>query len=202
MKFTRIPETTFQKLQLNAGIMLTEFDPANGTVAEEALMGATSGGVNFSAVPTFSDFGEDIDNAPTNVKELKKLDRWDVTMSGSFVTVDAKSAKMLVGVGDIDAVDQTKIVPRNDLLDSDFADIWWVGDYSDQNGDSNGGFVAIHMINGLNTGGFSVQSTNKGKGEFAFEFTGHYSLSDQSKVPFEVFVKTGTEESVETETEE
>lgn len=194
MKFTRIPETTFQKLQLNAGIMLTAFDPTNGTVAEDAIMGATSGGINFSAVPTFSDFGEDIDNAPTNVKEMKMLEKWDVTMSGSFVTVDVKSAKMLVGAADIDAGDQSKIVPRNDLMDSDFADVWWVGDYSDQNGESNGGFVAIHMINALNTGGFSVQSTNKGKGEFAFEFTGHYSLSDQSKVPFEVFVKTGTEE--------
>lgn len=194
MKFTRIPETTFQKLQLNAGIMLTAFDPANGTVAEDAIMGATSGGINFSAVPTFSDFGEDIDNAPTNVKEMKMLEKWDVTMSGSFVTVDVKSAKMLVGAADIDAGDQSKIVPRNDLMDSDFTDVWWVGDYSDQNGESNGGFVAIHMINALNTGGFSVQSTNKGKGEFAFEFTGHYSLSDQSKVPFEVFVKTGTEE--------
>lgn len=194
MKFTRIPETTFQKLQLNAGIMLTAFDPTNGTVAEDAIMGATSGGINFSAVPTFSDFGEDIDNAPTNVKEMKMLEKWDVTMSGSFVTVDVKSAKMLVGAADIDAGDQSKIVPRNDLMDSDFTDVWWVGDYSDQNGESNGGFVAIHMINALNTGGFSVQSTNKGKGEFAFEFTGHYSLSDQSKVPFEVFVKTGTEE--------
>lgn len=194
MKFTRIPETTFQKLQLNAGIMLTAFDPTNGTVAEDAIMGATSGGINFRAVPSFSDFGEDIDNAPTNVKEMKVLDKWEVTMSGSFVTVDVKSAKMLVGAADIDAGDQSKIVPRNDLMDSDFADVWWVGDYSDQNGESNGGFVAIHMINALNTGGFSVQSTNKGKGEFAFEFTGHYSLSDQSKVPFEVFVKTGTEE--------
>ena len=194
MKFTRIPETTFQKLQLNAGIMLTDFDPANGTVAENALMGATTGGVSFSAVPSFSDFGENIDNVPANVKELKKIDGWEVTMSGSFVTVDVNSAKLLIGAGDIDNGNQGKIVPRNELKDSDFTDIWWVGDYSDQNGDSNGGFVAIHMLNGLNTGGFSVQSTNNGKGEFAFEFTGHYSLEDQSKVPFEVYVKTGSEE--------
>lgn len=193
MKFTRIPETTFQKLQLNAGIMLTDFDPATGTVAENALMGATTGGVNFSAVPSFSDFGENIDNVPANVKELKKIDGWEVTMSGSFVTVDVNSAKLLVGAGDIDSGNQGKIIPRNELKDSDFTDIWWVGDYSDQNGDSNGGFVAIHMLNGLNTGGFSVQSTNKGKGEFAFEFTGHYSLEDQTKVPFEVYVKTGSE---------
>jgi hypothetical protein len=174
--------------------MLTDFDPANGTVAENALIGATTGGVNFSAVPSFSDFGENIDNVPANVKELKKIDGWEVTMSGSFVTVDVNSAKLLIGAGDIDSSNQGKIIPRNELKDSDFTDIWWVGDYSNQNGDSNGGFVAIHMMNGLNTGGFSVQSTNNGKGEFAFEFTGHYSLEDQNKVPFEVYVKTGSEE--------
>lgn len=194
MKFTRIPETTFQKLQLNAGILCSAFDPATGEVEEEALLGATSGGVSFDATPSYSDFGEDIDNAPVNVKELKRLDSWEVTMSGSFITVDANTAKRLIGAAEIDASDNTKIVPRADLKDADFADIWWVGDYSDQNGDSNGGFVAIHMLNGLNTGGFSMQSNNRGKGEFAFEFMGHYSLEDQSKVPFEVYVKTGSEE--------
>ena len=194
MKFTRIPETTFQKLQLNAGILLSDFTPATGEVAENAILGATSGGVSFSATPSFSDFGEDIDNAPVNVKELKRLDSWEVSMSGSFITVDVATAKRLIGVADIDGTDNSKIIPRADLKQTDFADIWWVGDYSDQNGDSNGGFVAIHMMNGLNTGGFSVQSNNRGKGEFAFEFTGHYSLEDQSVVPFEVYVKTGSEE--------
>lgn len=194
MKFTRIPETTFQKLQLNAGILLSDFAPATGEVAENAILGATSGGVSFSATPSFSDFGEDIDNAPVNVKELKRLDSWEVSMSGSFITVDVATAKRLIGAADIDGTDNSKIIPRADLKQTDFADIWWVGDYSDQNGDSNGGFVAIHMLNGLNTGGFSVQSNNRGKGEFAFEFTGHYSLEDQSVVPFEVYVKTGSEE--------
>lgn len=194
MKFTRIPETTFQKLQLNAGILLSDFAPATGEVAENAILGATSGGVSFSATPSFSDFGEDIDNAPVNVKELKRLDSWEVSMSGSFITVDVATAKRLIGAADIDGTDNSKIIPRADLKQTDFADIWWVGDYSDQNGDSNGGFVAIHMLNGLNTGGFSVQSNNRGKGEFAFEFTGHYSLENQSVVPFEVYVKTGSEE--------
>ena len=194
MKFTRIPESAFQKLQLNAGILLSNFAPATGEVSENDLLGATSGGVSFSAVPSFSDFGEDIDNAPVNVLELKRLDSWEVTMSGSFITVDVATAKRLIGAADIDGSDATKIVPRADLKETDFSDIWWVGDYSDQNGDQNGGYVAIHMLNGLNTGGFSLQSNNRGKGEFAFEFTGHYSLAEQSRVPFEVYVKTGSEE--------
>lgn len=194
MKFTRIPETAFQNLQLNAGILLRDFTPGTGTVDEADIMGATSGGVNFTATPTYSDFGEDIDNAPVNVLELKRLDSWEVTMSGTFVTVDTTLAKELIGAADIDTSDTTLVKPRNDVLETDFQDIWWVGDYSDKNGDTNGGYVAIHMLNGLSTGGFQLQSGNREKGQFAFEFTGHYSIDAQDTVPFEVYVKAGTAE--------
>ncbi len=190
MKFTRIPETAFKKLQLNAGILLSEFDPSTMTVNEAALLGATSGGVNFTATPTYSDYGADIDNAPVNVLELKRLDNWEVKMSGDFITVDVATAVRLVGAADFSG---NKVTPRNDLKASDFADLWWVGDYSDQNNETDGGFVAIHMLNALSTGGFSIQSNNRGKGQFAFEFTGHYSIEDQSVVPFEVYVQAGGE---------
>lgn len=194
MKFTRIPETAFQSLQLNAGILLRDFTPGTGTVDESDIMGATSGGVNFTATPTYSDFGEDIDNAPVNVLELKLLDSWEVLMSGTFVTVDTALAKDLIGAADIDASDTTKVTPRNDVATTDFQDIWWVGDYSDKNGETNGGYCAIHMLNGLSTGGFQIQSGNREKGQFAFEFTGHYSIDAQDTVPFEVYIKPGTAE--------
>lgn len=194
MKFTRIPETAFQTLQLNAGILLSNFTPGTGTVEETDILGATSGGVNFTATPTYSDFGEDIDNCPVNVLELKKLDSWEVTMSGTFITVDTALAKKLIGAADIGTGDKTKVTPRNDVLETDFSDIWWVGDYSDKNGNANGGYVAIHMLNGLSTGGFQLQSGNRAKGQFSFEFTGHYSIDAQDTVPFEVYVKAGTAE--------
>ena len=188
MKYTKIPETTFQNLQLNAGVLLSDFDPETAEVANEAIIGATTGGVNFTAVPAFSDYGEDIDNCPKNMLELKKLDSWDINMSGTFVTVDADSAKSLVGAADVSG---NKITPRNDVLKSDFVDLWWVGDYSDENGETNGGFVAIHMMNTLSTGGFAIQSNDNGKGNFAFTYTAHYSMDAQETVPFEVYVKAG-----------
>ena len=113
-------------------------------------------------------------------------------MSGTFITVDTNLARFLIGAADIGDSDTTLITPRNDLAATDFQDIWWVGDYSDKNGDTNGGYVAIHMLNGLSTEGFQIQSGNRAKGQFAFEFMGHYSIEDQSKVPFEVYVKSGT----------
>ena len=191
MKYTKIPETTFQNLQLNAGVLLSAFDPGTAEVTNEAIIGATTGGVNFTATPTFSDYGEDIDNCPKNMKELKKLDAWEISMSGTYVTVDANAVKSLVGAADVSG---NKITPRNDVLLSDFTDIWWVGDYSDKNGETNGGFVAIHMMNALSTGGFAIQSSDNGKGNFAFTYTAHYSMDAQDTVPFEVYVKAGTAE--------
>ena len=192
MKYTKIPETTFQNLQLNAGVLLSAFDPGTAEVANESIIGATTGGVNFTATPTFSDYGDDIDNCPKNMKELKKLDAWEISMSGTYITVDANAVKSLVGAADVSG---NKITPRNDVLLTDFTDIWWVGDYSDKNGETNGGFVAIHMMNALSTGGFAIQSSDNGKGNFAFTYTAHYSMSAQDTVPFEVYVKAGTAES-------
>ena len=192
MKYTKIPETTFQNLQLNAGVLLSAFNPESATVANESIIGATTGGVNFTATPTFADYGEDIDNCPKNMKELKKLDSWEISLSGTYVTVDANAVKALVGAADVSG---NKITPRNDLKLTDFTDVWWVGDYSDQNGETNGGFVAIHMMNTLSTGGFAIKSSDNGKGNFAFTYTAHYSMSAQDTVPFEVYVKAGTAES-------
>ena len=195
MKYTKIPETTFQNIQLNAGVLLSSFTPSSATVSDEAIIGATTGGINFTATPTYIDFGEDIDNCPKNMKELKKLDSWEVKCSGTFVTVDTSVAKSLIGAADIGTSDTTKVTPRNDLAQSDFNDIWIVGDYSDKNGDTNGGFIAIHMMNALSTGGFQIKTEDKAKGQFAFEYTAHYSMSAQGTVPFEVYVKAGTAES-------
>lgn len=194
MKFTKIPSDAFQKLQINAGILTTDFTPATGTIGEAGQIGATTGGVNFTATPTYSDFGEDIDNCPKNMKELKKLDSWEVKMTGTFVNADTAIAKLLCGAADIGTTDTTKVTPRNNLADADFDDIWLVGDYSDKNGETNGGFIAIKLLNALSTGGFQLQTSDKAKGQFAFEFTGHYSMSAQDIVPFEIYIKAGTAE--------
>ena len=193
MKYTKIPTDTFRNLQLNAGVLLKSFDVDTQTLAADSIVGATSGGVSFTAVPSFNDFGEDIDNCPKNMKEMKKLDSWEAKMSGTFASVSKSLAKTLVGAADLSGA---KITPRNDLAAADFSDLWWVGDYSEVNedGTSTGkaGFIAIHLLNSLSTGGFSIQSSDKGKGQFEFEFTGHYSMEDQDKVPFELYIQEGT----------
>lgn len=194
MKFTKIPNFTFQNIQLNAGVLLSTFIPTTAAVDLEDILGATTGSFQFSDVPSFIDFGEDINNCPKNMKELKRVDTREVTASGTFVTISTTLAKSLMGTADIDGSDATKVTPRDDILDADFTDLWWVGDYSSKNGESKGGFVAIHMMNVLSTGGFSIQTGDKAKGQFAFTFTAHYSMEAQTTVPYEVYIKAGEDE--------
>lgn len=193
MKFTTVAADAFKKLQLNAGVLLTEFDPANPTIDREKIVMATSGGNAFAVAPTYVDFGEDIDNVPANTKELKVLDSVEATMSGTGKTVDTAVAKMLIGAADVDT-ETGKITPRADLMEGDFSDLWWVGDYSDVNTGDTAGFIAIRLINALSTGGFSLAPNDKGKGDFAYTFTGHYSLSDISVLPYEIYIVEGTKE--------
>lgn len=181
MKYTQIPVETFKQLQVNAGMLLSAFDPATGPKETDKL-GATTGGVSFTATPAFSDFGEDIDNCPKNTMELKRQDDVEVKMAGTFVTMTTVAGKRLIGACDISPTDPSRLIPRRDLLPGDFQDIHWVGDY----GATDGSYIHIKLMNALSTGGFQLQSTDKAKGQFAFEFTGHYSMSAQDVVPYEI----------------
>lgn len=187
-KYTKVAIDAFEKLQLNAGILTDSFDPSTGTIGN--ILGATTGGINFTTNPEFTDFGEDVDNVPNNMKEFKHLKSFDPQMSGTFLTCTPALAKSLVGAADVSQA--IKVVPRQELLDSDFDDIWWIGDYSNVNTGDNAGFLAIHLMNALNTAGFQIQSTKDEKGQLAFEYHGHYSIDSQDTVPFEIYVKAGS----------
>ena len=194
MKFTQVPTDTFENLVLNAGILVDEFTPATGVIGN--ILGATTGGIEFSTNPTYTDFGEDIDNVPANTKQLKRLQSFDPTMSGTFLTVDTAAVKSLIGAADIGTSDTTKVVPRDQLVAADFEDVWWVGDYSDKNVDAESthtaGYIAIHLMNALNTAGFKITSSKDNKAQMAFEYHGHYDISNISAPPFEIYVKAGT----------
>lgn len=189
-KFTKIPEDAFEKLQMNAGILVDTFTPSTGVIGN--LLGATTGGISFASNPTYTDFGGDMDNCPNNMMELKKLEGFDPTMTGTFLTCTPAVIKGLVGAASVDVTDTSKVVPRHELLTTDFDDVWWIGDYSDVNTGDSAGFLAIHLINALNTSGFNIQSTKNGKGQMSFEYHGHYSMASQEVAPFEIYCKAGT----------
>ena len=190
MKYTKVSSDAFRLLQMNAGIIVDSFTPATGAYGN--ILGATTGGITFNANPTYEDFGEDVDNVPANTKQLKRITSYDPVISGTFLTVNADLVKKLSGAGAINATTGTtlaKITPSQTLADSDFTDLWIVGDYTNQNDGNGAGFIAIHILNALNNTGFQLQTTKNGKGQFAFEFHGHYDLDDTDVVPYEIYVK-------------
>ena len=114
---------------------------------------------------------------PLNMMEFKHLDGWECALATTSLGTSPELIKMALGCADIDAQDTSKIVPRMDLKQTDFSDIWWVGDRAD------GGFVAIQLKNALSTEGFSLQTTKNGKGQIAITITGHVSINAQKEVP-------------------
>ena len=188
LRYTQIPVNTFEQLVLNAGIMVDNFTPATGVIGN--IIGATTGGLQFSATPSFLDFGEDIDNCPKNTKELMQTDDFVITATGTLLTVDANTVARGLALADVAAVTGStglsKVTLRKDIdLENDFKDVWIIADYG------KGGFIAIHMKDVMSTGGFQIQTTDKGKGQFPFTYTAHYSIDAQEDVPCEIFVQEG-----------
>lgn len=175
-KFTVIPKDTFDALQLDAGVLLNKFNPVDVKEPEDTdIICATTGGINATCTPTYSDMGDDVDNCPVGMKELMHLDGWECKMSFTSLGTSPEGIKLALGAADITGTNQ--ITPRRDLKQTDFSDIWWVGDRAD------GGVVAIKLENALSTGGFSLQTSKNGKGQISVELSGHVSIDAQDTVP-------------------
>ena len=195
-KYTQVRADAFESIQINAGILLSSFNPSSGAYSRANIIGTTTGGVNFNANMETIDYGEDMDNVPSNTYQLKRVSQFAPTMSGNFITVNSALGKKLVAAGDLIGSSGTHIVPKNLLSASDFSDLWLVGDYSDKNGNVSGGFVAIHIKHAFNNAGFQIQTTKNGKGQFAFEFVGHYDMDDIDDMPFEIYIQSGDDEPI------
>lgn len=180
--FTRIPADTFQQIQTNAGILLYNFDTTKpGDVKDEDIICPTTGGITARCVPTYSDQGEDVDNCPANLLELKQVDSWDCGLEFTSLGTSPRSIRLSLGAADIDSEDPTHIIPRRDLKVTDAEDIWWVGDRAD------GGMVAVVVRKALSTSGFSLKTSKNGKGQTSVNLTGHVTVETQDQVPMEFY---------------
>lgn len=179
--YTVIPANTFKGMQMDAGVLLKTFDPSKpAAVKDEDIICATTGGIQISATPEFSDLGEDVDNCPVNMKELKHLDSWECTFEFTSLGTSKESIRLELGAADI-AADTGAISPRVSLKNTDFSDVWWVGDRAD------GGCVAVQLKNALSTEGFSLQTEKNGMGQIDCTLTGHVSIEKQDEMPMVIY---------------
>ena len=179
-KFTKISAEAFKSMQINAGVVLNKFDPTGTTEIQDAdIICATSGGVTAECKPNITDLGDDVDNCQKNTAELMQIEDYDCTLAFTALNVTTDVIKLALGAAD---VSEKKVTPRMTLdptaSTGDFKDIWWVGDTID------GGFVAVRLMNALSTGGLSLKTTDKGKGNLSVTLTGCPRLGSDT-VPME-----------------
>ena len=179
-KFTKISKEAFKSMQINAGVVLNKFDPTGTTEIQDAdIICATSGGVTAECKPNITDLGDDVDNCQKNTAELMQIEDYDCTLSFTALNVTTDVIKLALGAAD---VAEKKVTPRMTLdpteSTGDFKDIWWVGDTID------GGYVAVRLMNALSTGGLTLKTTDKGKGNISVTLTGCPRLGSDT-VPME-----------------
>lgn len=178
-RFSKINQDAFKSMQFNVGTVLKKFDVSEGTFDDSDIICATTGGITATCTPNVTDLGDDVDNAQKNTAELMQIEDYDCTLAFTALNVTTDVIKLALGAADVSG---TKVTPRMTLDPTadtgDFKDVWWVGDTLD------GGFVAVRLMNAISTGGLSLKTTDKGKGNISVTLTGCPRLGDDT-VPME-----------------
>lgn len=184
--WSQVTSDSLDLVQVQAGMILTSFNtttpaaPTAGTV-----LCATTGGIQADCVPTYEDFGEDIDNCPNNTKEMKRITGWDCTLSFTALDMSGEVFKAALGAA-IKTAETTahpeSVEPRAQVAVQDFSDLWFVSERIDDK------IIAIQLKNALSTGGFSYKTQKNGKGQLTVTFTGHVSISAQDVVPMAFYI--------------
>lgn len=182
---------TPKHLLLDAGAFFKNYDLSQTfeqNVSAGKLIGATSGGGSFSAVPTVRRI--EIDGAKENVEELQTIDQWVVTMANNVKEITVNSLKIALGAAGSSTASSpsgyTEISGKTDFEASDYADnITWVGRLSKSEKP-----VIIQILNAISLGGLSLTMADKSEAVIPITLTGCYSLDDLCTPPFRIYYPT------------
>lgn len=179
---TKISADAAQKMQVNAGLLLNEFDIENPVEPEDsAIVTETTGDFSITCTPETTDFFADVNNAPTNTMEGKRITGWTCGLSVTALSVTEEMLKTALGAYEVET--DGGIRPRSTYKVEDFKSLYWVGDMIDDNK-----LFVVVMDNTVSTAGLTFTSTNNGKGTLALTLTPHTSLAEQHKVPMEFYI--------------
>lgn len=192
---TGLRASTFENLQLNAGMFLANFDYSTATDAAtlgallkterektsgSALIGATRGGGTFVCTPNTRSI--EADGKREEWKGSSVNDGWTIKLTTTLLEINATNLMRSFGTADVtDTKDKHTIKIRTDIKDADYIEsLVWVGDTSK-------GYVLIAIKNALNTAGATLTWTDKGEGTIPVEFTAHQDgLETDGYAPCEV----------------
>lgn len=179
---TKVSADAANNMQVDAGLLLKKFDVANPKEPEdEDIVCATSGNFTITCQPETEDFFEDVNNAPNNTLEGKRITGWNCGLSVNCLEITEDTLKLALGAAEIG--EDGGVNPRVQYKVTDFKSLYWMGDMVDE----KKAFVVV-MDNTVSTGGLSYTSEKNGKSNLALELTPHASLANMDKVPMAFYV--------------
>lgn len=194
---TGLDATTFQRLELNAGVFLKNFsgtltssvtDAASFKTALDAaitartlVLGATRGGGTFTATPESRQIQADGMRYPVIGSTV--YDSWDCHLTGTMIEAYPDNWKLALPTGTVTTsgkIDTLKFATA--LESSDYlTTLDWVSLLSD------GTYIMITLKNALQVGAVNFTFADKNEGTLPFDFKAHVaSLTGQDEAPVEI----------------
>jgi hypothetical protein len=179
-----LTEDSAKNFQLDAGILVTglrTFDTAGLEAA--ALLGATSGGGTFTAIPEYRNIFDDIDGARGKYKDGDVIDNWEVKLTATLKEITKENIILALGAAQVrlgtthDMIEGKMTVSESDYL----SNVVWCGTLKGHIEP-----IFIELKNAINTKGFDMAFTDKGTGSVAVEFEARFDLRDPNVVPFAI----------------
>lgn len=184
--FNQVTSDELDHIQINAGMLLNTFDPDSPAAPTAAnIISATTGGITASCIPTFEDFGADIDNCPNNTREMKRITGYDCTLAATLLDMTEDTFKLSIGAAIKNAATTehpASVEPRAQVAVQDFQDIWFVSEKV------NSKIIVIQLENALSTGGFVYKTQKNGKGQLTVTWTGHIAISNPDSIPMKFYI--------------
>ena len=190
---TALTASTYENLQLNAGLFLRGFDFSTAATAAQlrllvadaiaegsCIIGATRGGGTFQCTPNLRAIEADGQRSPTVGATVN--DGWTVKLTGTMLEITPDNFAAALICADVDKQGSlTTIRARREITQDDYIPtLCWIGDTSR-------GFVLIELTNALNIKGAAFTFTDKGEGTLPFEFQAHQDAdADQDYAPFRI----------------
>ena len=179
---TRISADAAEKMQVNAGLLLNEFDVGNPIEpTDDQIVCETTGDFSIACTPTTQDLFDGVNNAPLNTMEGKQITGYDCSLGITAISVTEEMLKLSLGAADVR--EDGGIHPRRTYKAEDFKSLYWIGDMMDETK-----LFVVVMDNTVSTGGLSFTATNNGKGGLALTLTPHATIKDIEKVPMGFYI--------------
>ena len=194
---TGLDATTFQRLELNAGVFLKNFSGTltssvtNAATFKTALdaaitartniLGATRGGGTFTATPESRQIEADGMRYPIIGSTV--YDSWDCHLTGTMIEAYPGNWNLVLPTGTVTTSGQIDTLKFATALESTdyLTTLDWVSILSD------GTYLMITLKNALQVGAITFTFADKNEGTLPFDFKAHAAtLSSQDEAPVEI----------------